>query len=324
MTKGIILQKTGGPEELVMREIIVPSPAAGEVKLRHTAIGLNYIDVYHRTGVYPLSLPCSIGVEAAGIITQLGDGVVDLKLGQRVAYAGGPPGAYVEERVIAADRLVPIPDSVSDEHAASLMLQGLTAHYLLFSTFPVKKNDLILFHAAAGGVGLIACQWARALGVKLIGTVSSSAKADLALAHGASFVIDYSKEDFVERVKEITGGRGVPVVYDSVGKDTFMRSLDCLSVRGMMVSFGQSSGVVEPFNIGLLSAKGSLFLTRPTSAHYLADRRELLESAAFLFACVTRGDIKPSVNQRYSLGDAAKAHKDLESRRTTGSSVLLP
>lgn len=324
MTKGIILQKTGGPEELVMQDIAVPPPAVGQARIRHTAIGLNYIDVYHRTGVYPINLPGSIGIEAAGVILELGEAVHDLKVGERVAYAGGPPGAYVEERVIAADRLVPIPDQVSDEQAASLMLKGLTAHYLLFQTFPVKRGDVILFHAAAGGVGLIACQWARALGVTLIGTVGSQEKADLAFANGASHVINYSTEDFVVRVKELTDGKGVPVVYDSVGKDSFMRSLDCLSVRGMMVSFGQSSGTVEPFNIGLLSAKGSLFMTRPTSLHYLADRGELLDSAAFMFAAVARDDITPTINQRYGLKDAAQAHRDLEGRRTTGSSVLLP
>lgn len=323
MTKGIMLRQTGDASQLVWEDITVAQPASGQVRLRHTAVGVNFIDVYHRTGLYPVSLPSSIGVEAAGIVTEIGPDVAGFTLGQRVAYTGGPPGAYVEERIVAADRLVPIPDSISDEQAASLMLQGLTVQYLLRRTFAVKRGDQILFHAAAGGVGLIACQWARALGVELIGTVGSPAKAELALAHGATYVIDYSSEDFVARVKDITRGKGVPVVYDSVGKDSFMRSLDCLSPRGLMVSFGQSSGSVPPIDVSLLTAKGSIFLTRPTSAHYLADRGELLAAADELFGLVQSGAIKPSVNQTYKLAEAARAHEDLEGRRTTGSSVLI-
>jgi NADPH2:quinone reductase len=322
MTKGIILEKTGGPELLVMRDIAVGQPGPGQARIRHTAVGLNFIDVYHRTGLYPLNLPSSIGLEAAGVVEALGDGVDYLKVGQRVAYAGGPPGAYVEERLIPADRLVPLPDSISDQQAASVMLQGMTVQYLLCRTYPVKKGDFILFHAAAGGVGLLACQWAKSIGAVLIGTVGSPAKAELARSHGAGYVIDYSKEDFVARVKEITKGQGVKVVYDSVGKDTFLKSLDCLEMRGMLVSFGQSSGSVAAFEPGLLQTKGSLYLTRPTLMHYTAKRDELLATAQDLFAHLANGSVKTTIGQTYKLADAAQAHRDLEGRRTTGSTVF--
>ena len=322
MTKGIMLRQTGGPEQLIFEDITIPKPGPGQVRIRHSAVGVNFIDVYHRTGLYPLPLPTSIGSEAAGIVEELGPGVTDLKTGQRVAYAGGPPGSYVEERVIPADRLVPLPDSVTDQQAASVMLQGMTVQYLLNRTYKVKKGDTILFHAAAGGVGLLACQWAKALGATVIGTVSSSAKAELARAHGADHVIDYSKEDFVAAVRDLTKGKGVPVVYDSVGKTTFLKSLDCLSMRGLMVTFGQSSGPVEPLDLRILQAKGSLFLTRPTLFHYTADRQELLDTAADLFAQMTSGKVKPTIGQTYRLADAAQAHRDLEARKTTGSTIL--
>ena len=322
MTKGIILEKTGGPEVLVMRDISVGAPGPGQAKVRHTAIGLNYIDVYHRTGLYPLALPSSIGLEAAGVVEALGEGVTDLKLGQRVAYAGGPPGAYVEERLIPADRLVPLPDSISDQQAASVMLQGMTTQYLLNQTYKVAKGETILFHAAAGGVGLLACQWAKALGATVIGTVGSAAKAELARAHGADHVIDYTKEDFVARVKEITKGEGVPVVYDSVGKDTFFKSMDCLKMRGMLVSFGQSSGSVPAFEPGILSAKGSLYLTRPTLMHYTMKREDLLAAAQDLFTHLANGSVKTTIGQTYTLADAAQAHRDLEARKTSGSTIF--
>ena len=322
MAKGIILDHTGGPDVLVMRDITLPAVGPGQARLRHTAIGLNFIDVYHRSGLYPVPLPGSIGSEAAGIVEEIGEGVDFLKVGQRVAYAGGPPGAYVEQRVMAADRLIPLPDFLSDEQAASVLLQGMTVQYLLRRTFPVQKGQTILFHAAAGGVGLIACQWAKAMGVTLIGTVSSEAKAQLAKDHGAAHVIDYSKEDFVAKVKEITAAKGVPVVYDGVGKDTFMKSLDCLQPRGMMVSFGNSSGAVPDFPPGVLAGKGSLYLTRPTLAHYTATRQELLETANDLFDQIKSGAVKTNIGQTYDLADAAKAHQDLEARRTTGSTVF--
>ena len=322
MTKGIMLRQTGGPEQLIFEDITIAKPGPGQVRIRHSAVGVNFIDVYHRTGLYPLPLPTSIGSEAAGIVEELGPGVTDLKIGQRVAYAGGPPGSYVEERVIPADRLVPLPDSVTDQQAASVMLQGMTVQYLLNRTYKVKKGDTILFHAAAGGVGLLACQWAKALGATVIGTVSSPAKAELARAHGADHVIDYSKEDFVAAVRDLTKGKGVPVVYDSVGKTTFLKSLDCLSMRGLMVTFGQSSGPVEPLDLRILQAKGSLFLTRPTLFHYTADRQELLDTAADLFAQMTSGKVKPTIGQTYRLADAAQAHRDLEARKTTGSTIL--
>ncbi len=324
MSKGIILHKNGGPEVLTWEDMSVGKPGHGEVLLRQTAIGLNFIDVYHRTGAYPVTLPGSIGSEAAGVVEELGDGVTDLKLGQRVAYAGGPPGAYVEKRVMPADRLVPLPDGIDDKVAASIMLQGMTTEYLLERTYAVKEGETILFHAAAGGVGLLAVQWAKSLGATVIGTVGSPAKAELAKAHGADHVIDYSKEDFVARVKEITGGKGVPVVYDSVGKDTFLKSFDCLSPFGLMVLFGASSGAVPDFNPAILAGKGSLYLTRPTLATYAAKVEDLRASAKRLFDQVLSGTVKPNIGQTYKLSEAAQAHADLEARKTTGSTILVP
>jgi NADPH2:quinone reductase len=323
VSKGILLQQTGGPDVLSWKDISVAKPGRGEVLLRQTAIGLNFIDVYHRTGLYPVALPGSLGSEAAGTVEELGEGVTDLKVGQRVAYAGGPPGAYVEKRVMPADRLVPLPDGIDDKVAASIMLQGMTTEYLLERTYPVKRGETILFHAAAGGVGLLAVQWAKSLGAIVIGTVGSEAKAKLARDHGADHVIDYSKEDFVARVKEITQGRGVPVVYDSVGKDTFLKSLDCLAPRGLMVLFGNSSGPVSEFNPGILSGKGSLYLTRPTLGTYTATPEDLRHSAQRLFDQVLSGAVKPNIGQTYKLSEAAQAHRDLEARKTTGSTVLL-
>ena len=323
MTKGIILHKNGGPEVLTWEEISVGNPGPGQALVRQTAIGLNFIDVYHRTGLYPATLPGSIGSEAAGVIEAVGPGVEDLKVGQRVAYAGGTPGAYVETRLMPANRLVPLPDGIDDKVAASIMLQGMTAEYLLERTYPVKRGETILFHAAAGGVGSLACQWAKSLGVTVIGTVGSTAKAELAKAQGADYVIDYSKEDFVERVKEITNGKGVPVVYDSVGKDTFARSLDCVQPRGLVVLFGASSGPVPDFNLGILAGKGSLYVTRPTLNTYNAAVEDLRHSARRLFDQVLSGAVKPNIGQTYKLADAAQAHRDLEARKTTGSTVLL-
>ena len=323
MSKGIILHKHGGPEALTWEEITIGHPGPGQVLLRQTAIGLNFIDVYHRTGLYPVSLPSSIGSEAAGVIEKVGDGVADLKPGQRVAYAGGAPGAYVEARIMPADRLVPLPDGIEDGIAASVMLQGMTVEYLLERTYPVKPGETILFHAAAGGVGSLAVQWAKALGAVVIGTVGSAAKAELAKALGADHVIDYSKEDFVARVKDITGGKGVPVVYDSVGKDSFAKSLDCLQPRGLMVLFGASSGPVADFNLGTLAAKGSLYVTRPTLNTYNARVEDLRHSAQRLFEMIQSGKVKPNIGQTYKLADAAQAHLDLEGRKTTGSTVLI-
>jgi len=323
VTKGIILHENGGPEVLTWEDISPGKPGPGQVLLRQTAIGVNFIDVYHRTGLYPVTLPGSIGSEAAGIVEEIGEGVTDLKVGQRVAYAGGPPGSYVEKRVMAAAKLVPLPDSIDDKVAASIMLQGMTTEYLLERTYPVKKGDTILLHAAAGGVGLLAVQWAKSLGATVIGTVGNAAKAEMAKAHGADHVIDYSKEDFVARVKELTGGKLLPVVYDSVGKDTFLKSLDCLAPRGMMVVFGNSSGPAPDINPGILAAKGSLYLTRPSLAAYTATAEELRHSAKRLFDQVLSGAVKPNIGQTYSLSEAGQAHRDLEARKTTGSTVLV-
>lgn len=325
MSKAIRIRATGGPEVLVMEDADPGRPRAGEALVRHTAIGLNFIDVYFRTGLYPApnGLPFTPGAEAAGVVTAIGEGVTAVKPGDRVAYVG-PPGSYAEERVFAAERLVRIPDAVDDRTAAAIMLKGMTAEYLLRRTFPVKRGDVILFHAAAGGVGLMAGQWAKHLGATVIGTAGGADKAALAQAHGYDHVIDYRSQDFVAEVRRITGGKGCDVVYDSVGKDTFPGSLDCLKPRGMWVSFGQSSGPIPPFNMAVLSQKGSLFATRPSLFAYIATRSELLESAEALFDVVGRGIVKIAVNQTYPLADAARAHADLESRRTTGASVLLP
>ena len=324
MVHAVRIHQTGEPEVLTWEEVDVGEPGPGEVRLKHTAIGLNYIDTYHRTGLYPLSLPSVLGMEAAGVVVAVGTGVADLDPGQRVAYASAPTGAYAEERLMPADRVVPLPDSVDDRVAAAMMLQGMTAQYLLRQIYPVKRGDTILFHAVAGGVGLIACQWAKHLGATVIGTVGSPEKAELARAHGCDHPILYKEDDFVARVREITGGVGVPVVYDSVGQTTFMQSLDCLQRRGMMVSFGQSSGKVAPFDMAILSAKGSLFLTRPTLIHYTTTRQELLAVADELFAVVAAGAVKVAVRQTFPLRETAAAHRALEGRETTGSTVLLP
>ncbi|KXW56887.1 quinone oxidoreductase [Ferrovum sp. PN-J185] len=322
MPHAIRFHQPGGPEVFKWEEVEVAQPKAGEVLLKHTAVGLNYIDVYHRTGLYPAPLPAIPGLEAAGVIQAVGDGVTDLKVGDRVAYASGPLGAYSQERTMAADRVVKLPASISDEQGAAMMLQGLTAQYLLRRTYPVKAGDTILVHAAAGGVGLILCQWARHLGVKVIGTVGSEEKAQLAKQFGCDYPIIYTKEDFQEKVLEITNGKKVPVVYDSVGKDTFLKSLDCLSPLGLLVLFGQSSGNVPPFDLGQLSVKGSLFITRPTLATYTAKREDLVNGANELFDVVSKGIVKINVNQRYALQDAAQAHRDLEARKTTGSTIF--
>lgn len=324
MSKAIRIYENGGPEVLRWEDVEVPSPGPGEVHIRQTAVGLNFIDVYHRTGLYPLGdLPATPGMEGAGVVVATGSGVEEFSCGDRVAYAGLPPGAYAEERLIPAHRLVSLPAAISDQQAAAMMLQGMTVQYLLRSTFHVKPGDTILFHAAAGGVGLIACQWAKSLGATVIGTVGSEGKAELAKAHGCDFPLLYRGEDWVSKVREITDGEGVPVVYDSVGGETFMKSLDCLRPLGLLVSFGQASGPVAPFDPGVLAAKGSLFLTRPTLMTYTAEREDLLASAGDLFSVVESGEVEIAVNQTYSLSDAAQAHRDLEARKTTGSTVLI-
>ncbi|MGA7371648.1 MAG: quinone oxidoreductase [Methyloceanibacter sp.] len=324
MTQAIRVHAYGGPEALKWEVIEVGTPGPGEVRVRQTAIGLNYIDVYSRTGFYPQpSLPFIPGVEAAGVITAIGEGVKDLKVGRRVAYAG-PIGAYAEERLIAADRVVRLPAGLSDEVAASIMLKGMTAQYLLRRTYEVGPETTLLFHAAAGGVGLIACQWAASLGATVIGTVGSAGKALIARAHGCTHVINYREDDYVTMVKAYTKGQGVDVVYDSIGKDTFPASLDCLKPLGMWVSFGQASGPVPEFKITLLSQKGSLYATRPSLHHYTASRKDLVAAANDLFDVIGSGKVKVSVNQTYPLAKAARAHQDLEARLTTGSTVLLP
>ncbi|MGP1253981.1 MAG: quinone oxidoreductase family protein [Kiloniellales bacterium] len=322
MTHAIRIEQTGGPEVLRWMQTEVGAPGEGEVRLAQTAVGLNYIDVYHRSGLYPMDLPSGIGLEAAGRVEAVGPGVTDLKEGDRVAYASPPIGAYAEARLIPADRLVKLPEEIDDRLAAAMMLQGMTVQYLIRRTYKVKAGETVLFHAAAGGVGLIACQWLKDLGATVIGTVGSDAKAELARAHGCDHPIVYTRENFVERVKEITGGEGVPVVYDSVGKDTWEGSLDSLASFGMMVSFGNASGPVPPVNLGVLSAKGSLFVTRPTLMNYTAKRSDLVASANELFEVVRSGTVKIEVNQSYPLAEAAQAHRDLEARKTTGSTVL--
>jgi len=324
MPHAIRIHQTGGPEVLSWEEVDVPAPAAGEATVRHHAVGLNFIDTYHRTGLYPLPLPAGIGLEGAGVVEAVGAGVTEVRVGDRVAYAGGPVGAYAEVRNIPAHRLLRLPDAIAFATAAAMMLQGLTAAYLLRRTYRVQAGDAVLIHAAAGGVGLIACQWAKALGATVIGTVGSPAKAELAKAHGCDHVINYSTENFTQRVREITGGEGVPVVYDGVGKDTFMGSLDSLRPLGMMVSYGNASGPVPPFDVLLLSQKGSLFVTRPTIVHYTAKRADLEALGAELFDVVASGKVRIEVNQTYPLKEAAQAHRDLEARRTTGSTILLP
>ncbi|MCB9959220.1 MAG: quinone oxidoreductase [Rhodospirillaceae bacterium] len=322
MTKAIRIHETGGPEVLRWEDVEVGDPGPGQIRVRHTFVGLNYIDTYHRSGLYPVELPSGIGLEAAGVVDKIGHGVSDLKVGDRVAYGVGPLGAYAEMRVMPADRAVALPDAIDDKTAAAMMLQGMTVEYLLCRTYPVQPGQTILFHAAAGGVGLIACQWARHLGVTVIGTAGSDEKAEQARAHGATHVINYRTENFVERVRELTGGKGVPVVYDGVGKDTWAGSLDCLSPRGMMVSFGNASGAVGPVDLITLSQKGSLYVTRPVLMTYTASREDLVNSAAALFEVVANGAVKIPVNQVYPLADAAEAHRDLQARKTTGSTVF--
>ena len=322
MVQAIRFAKTGGPEVLEWQPVEVGKPGQGQVRLRHTAVGLNYIDTYQRSGLYPMPLPSGLGSEAAGVVEEVGPGVADLKPGDRVAYAGGPLGAYSEGRVMPADRLVPVPSGISDEQAAAMMLKGMTAWYLVRRTHVLKPGETILIHAAAGGVGLIACQWAKHLGATVIGTVGSDDKAELAKKTGCDHAIVYTREDFVARVNEITGGKKLPVVYDSVGKDTFYKSLDCLAPLGLMASFGQSSGAIGPVDIGILAGKGSLFLTRPTLNTYTATRQDLLTAARELFDVVQKGAVKLAINQTYPLRDAARAHRDLQSRKTTGSTVF--
>lgn len=324
MTKAIRCFSNGGPEVMSLVDVDLGQPGTGEALIRQHAIGLNYIDVYFRTGLYPQPLPSGLGMEGAGVVEAVGEGVTEVKVGDRVAYACRPPGAYAEARVMPAAGLVRLPDSISFETGAAMMLQGLTVQYLFRRTFPLHGGETILFHAAAGGVGLIACQWAKALGVTMIGTVGSDEKAALAKAHGCTHTINYNTEDFVARVKELTGGKGVPVVYDSIGVDTFLKSLDCLSPLGTMVSYGSASGPVPPFSLNELASRGSLFVTRPTLFTYTAKRSDLEAMAAELFAMVESGKIKIEINQRYALADAQQAHRDLEARKTTGSTILLP
>jgi NADPH2:quinone reductase len=323
--RAIRFNRTGGPEVLTWDEVTLGSPAAGQVFVRHTAVGLNYIDTYHRTGLYSIpSMPSGIGLEAAGVIEAVGEGVTEFAVGDRVAYGSGPIGAYSEARNIPADKLVKLPDGIEDRTAAAIMLKGLTAQYLLRRTYRVNAGDTVLIHAAAGGIGLLLCQWAKHLGATVIGTVGSTAKSELARAHGCDHTILYRVADVPKRVRELTGGAGVPVVYDGVGKDTFMHSLDCLAPLGMMVAFGNASGAIPSFDPLLLNQKGSLFFTRPSLMHYAAKRQDLLAMAAELFDVVQSGAVKVEINQTYRLFDAAHAHRDLESRKTTGSSVLLP
>lgn len=324
MSFAIRIHQTGGTGVMHWEEVAVGDPASGEARVRHEAVGLNYVDTYHRSGLYPLSLPSGLGSEAAGVVEAVGSGVTDFKPGDRVAYAGGPLGAYSQVRCLPAHRLLKLPDSLSFQTGAAMMLQGLTCAYLLRCTYRVQPGDVVLVHAAAGGVGLIACQWAKALGATVIGTVSTEAKAELARQHGCEHIIFYTREDVAKRVREITGGEGVAVVYDGVGKDTFAGSLDSLRIRGMMVSFGNASGPVPPFDPLLLAQKGSLFITRPTLGHYTARRDELLALGSELFGVVTSGQVRIEVNQTYALADAANAHRDLEARKTTGSTILLP
>jgi NADPH:quinone reductase len=324
MPHAIRIYETGCPQVMRWEDVGAGETASHEARVRHEAVGLNFIDIYFRTGRYPLQLPSGLGLEGAGVVEAIGSAVSEVKVGDRVAYAGGPPGAYAEVRNIPADRLVKLPDAIDFRTAAAMMLQGMTAQYLLRRTYKVQPGDTILIQAAAGGVGLIVCQWAKALGATVIGTVSSDEKAALAKAHGCDHPILYTRENFVERVREITGGAGVPVVYDSVGADTFTKSLDCLRPLGMMVTFGQSAGPVAPVDTQELSKRGSLFLTRPTLFTYIAKRADLLQTAQELFDVVGSGQVKIEVNQTYALQDAAQAHIDLEARKTTGSTVLLP
>ena len=325
MTKAIRIDQNGGPEQLKLVVVTVGDPGPGEVRIRHHAVGLNFIDVYQRSGLYQLPMPLTLGMEGAGIVEAVGEGVTHLKAGDRAAYASNPPGSYSEVRVMPAKCVCRLPDAISFETGAAMMLKGLTAQYLLRRTLPVqglREGDFVLFHAAAGGVGLIACQWAKALGLQLIGTAGSDAKCALAREHGAAHVINYSTEDFAARVKDITGGRGVKVVYDSVGKDTWDKSLDCLQPFGLMASFGNASGPVPPFAPGILGAKGSLYVTRQTLFTHIATREATQEMADELFAVVESGKVRIRIDQRYPLAEVQQAHRDLEARKTTGSTIL--
>ena len=325
MPKAIRIHQTGGPDAMQWEDVEVGAPGPGEIRIRHEAVGLNYIDVYFRTGLYPApSLPFSPGMEGAGVVEAVGEGVESLAVGDRVAYAAPPVGSYCEERLMPAEKVVKIPAEIESRQAAAMMLQGMTVEYLLRRTYAVRSGDTILFHAAAGGVGLIACQWAKHLGATVIGTVGNDEKAELAREHGCDHPIVYTRENFTERVMELTNGAGVPVVYDAVGRDTFEGSLDCLRPRGMLVSFGQSSGKIDPFDVGILSAKGSLYVTRPTLMTYTASRADLESSAQALFEVVGCGAVRITVNQTYPLAEAANAHRALESRRTTGSTIFMP
>ncbi|WP_317205727.1 quinone oxidoreductase [Janthinobacterium sp.] len=324
MTKAIRMFRTGGPEVMEYVDVELAPPGPGEARVRHEAIGLNFIDVYFRSGLYPQPLPGGLGLEGAGVVEAVGEGVREVKVGDRVAYAARPNGAYAQARNVPAAILLVLPEAIGFETGAAMMLQGMTVQYLLHRTVALKAGDTVLFHAAAGGVGLIACQWARALGVTLIGTVGSDEKAALATAHGAAHVINYNHENFVERVREITAGKGVRAVYDSIGKDTFIGSLDCLAPLGTMVSFGSASGPVPPFALTELASRGSLFVTRPTLFAYTSTRAELEATAQSLFDVVAGGAVRIGINQRYNLADVAQAHIELEARKTTGSSILLP
>ena len=324
-SRTVAIAQHGGPEVLQLGSVLVGDPGPGEVRIRHKAIGLNYIDIYQRAGMYSLPMPLSMGMEASGVIEAVGEGVTHLKVGDRAAYASQPPGSYCELRVMPAKCVCKLPDGISFETGAAMMLKGLTAQYLLRKTLPqsgLKTGDYVLFHAAAGGVGLIACQWAKALGLKLIGTAGSDAKCVLAIANGASHAINYVTEDFVARVKDITGGKGVSVVYDSVGKDTFLKSLDCLSPFGLAASFGNASGKVEPVDLGLLAAKGSLYVSRPTLFTHIASRESTQAMAEDLFNMVASGKIKIPIDQTFALADVAQAHRALEARTTTGCTIL--
>lgn len=323
MTKAVRFHKTGGPEVLQLEDVALADPGPGQVRIRHTAIGVNFIDTYQRSGLYPLALPSGAGNEGAGVVEAVGAGVTQLKAGDRVAYTN-QIGAYSEARLAPAERLVKVPEGISDEQAASMMLKGMTVWYLIHRTYAVKPGDTVLWHAAAGGVGLIACQWLKAIGANVIGTAGSDEKAAIAKSHGCDHVIVYTRENFAGRVKELTGGKGVPVVYDSVGKTTWEGSLDCLRPLGMMVSFGNASGAVPPVNIGVLAQKGSLFLTRPTLITYIAARADLETASNALFGVVKSGKVKIEISARYKLADAPQAHRDLEARKTTGSVVILP
>ena len=324
MTYAIRIHEQGGPENMKWEEVVVGAPGPGELRIRHTAVGLNYIDTYHRSGLYKLPMPTVLGREGAGVVEAVGPNVTEFAVGDRVAYAASPIGSYSEERLMPAERVVKIPANVTDQQAASMMLKGMTAQYLIRRTYRVKPGDTILFHAAAGGVGLIVCQWAKHLGATVIGTVGSDEKAKIALANGCDHVINYSKEDFVARVATLTGGKKCDVVYDGVGKDTFLKSLDCVRPLGMVVIFGNASGPTAPFELGTLAVKGSLYVTRPTLDTYVAKREDLVATATELFDVVGRGIVRIEINQTYPLCDAARAHIDLEARKTTGSTILIP